>query len=475
MNAGPGAMRVACLLILRLPVQVEKRRDPILAEAPLVIGGRRWDAGAVLDCCTRAAAVGVEPGMRLSQAETLCPDARFVPADEEAYSAIHDTLVDAARRFTPIVETKRLGLVLAEVSGLKRRFDDEADLAHRLVQETSDSSGLDVCLGLSGTRFVAEQAAHAAQSGGACVVPPDEEQAFLSPLDISVLPLDPEMERCLRSLGVRTLGAFANLPRLAVIRQFGSHAGTLYDMACGEDDQPVQADAPPIQLSRSHAFVDPVNDRVSLLAHVKLMTDDLGRQLSSRGYQAEGMRLKAEELCGKIHTLGKTIKPPSSNAEKLSRLGARMLGSMTVGGPVAELSLIVYPLRPFHLGATQLTLFDNAPPEEVSTFSRTLRETLRRLWARFGELSVVVASLVIPPNPSPIQVTTDRHGLPRAIVWREHIREVQCVYELWRERRQWWGQPIERDYFRLGLEDGQMRVVFRDVRTNQWLLERRHI
>jgi DNA polymerase-4 len=468
-------MRVVCLLILHLPMQLEQRRNPALVNAPLIVGGRRWDAGAVLDCCTGAAAAGVEPGMRLSQAEALCPDARFVPADEEAYNAVHHILVDAAKRFTPIVETKRLGLVLAEVSSLKRRFDDEADLAHRLVRETSDSSGLDVRLGLGGTRFVAEQAAHAAQSGEACVVPPDEEQAFLSPLDISMLPLDPEMERRLRSLGVRTLGALANLPRLAVIRQFGSQAGALYDMACGEDDQPVQADAPPLQLFRSHTFVDPVNDRMSLLAHVTRITGDLGRELSTRRYQAEGMRVKVEEICGETHTLGKSVKPPSSSVEQLFRLGARMLGSMTIGGPVTDLSIIVYPLRPFHLGATQLTLFDGAPPEEVSTFSRTLRETLRRLWERFGELSVVVASLIIPPKPSPIQVTTDRHGLPRAIVWREHIREVRCVYELWRERRRWWGQPIERDYFRLGLEDGQMRVVFRDVRTDRWLLERRHI
>jgi hypothetical protein len=52
---------------------------------------------------------------------------------------------------------------------------------------------------------------------------------------------------------------------------------------------------------------------------------------------------------------------------------------------------------------------------------------------------------------------------------------VRCVYELWRERRHWWGRPIERDYFRLELEDGQMRVVFHDVRADRWLLERRHI
>ncbi|MCK4471000.1 MAG: hypothetical protein KAW49_04365, partial [Anaerolineae bacterium] len=97
-------MKVACLLALHLPVQVE-RQHPSLAECPLVVGGWPWDAGAVLDCCPPAAAAGVSPGMRLSQAETLCPTARFVPAQEEVYHVAHDALVASAGRFTPTVET----------------------------------------------------------------------------------------------------------------------------------------------------------------------------------------------------------------------------------------------------------------------------------------------------------------------------------------------------------------------------------
>jgi nucleotidyltransferase/DNA polymerase involved in DNA repair len=484
-----GAMRVVCLMVPRLPVQVVRRWDPGLAQTPLIVGGRRWDEGAVLDCCARATAAGVAPGMRLSQAEALCPDARFVPADEEAYDAAHDALSDGVRHFTPTVETGELGLMYAEISGLKRRFEDDADLAHELMEEAITALGLDVRVGLAGSKFVAQQAARAALVRKPCTVPAGEERVFLSPLDIAVLPLDLEMERRLRSLGVRTLGALARLPRLAVVRQFGGHAAVLYDLACGVDARPVHVDAPPLQLSRSHAFSDPLSDRTPLLACVERMTGDLAEELDRRGYQAEGVRLELVEERGETNSVGKPVTPPSSSADKLLRLTHRLLGSLTVGGPVAELSLIVYPLRPFHLGATQMTLFSGRSSD--GPLGRALRETLRRLRNRFGEMAVAVAALVTPPRPQPLQVTTDLEGLPRAVVlrqgpstlfgtssglaWGERIREVRCVYELWRERRHWWGQPIERDYFRLELEDGQMRVVFHDVQADRWSLERRHI
>jgi len=482
-------MRVVCLMVPRLPVQVAQRCDPGLEHVRVIVGGRRWDEGAVLDCCARAAAAGVAPGMRLSQAEALCPDARFVPADEEAYDAAHEALGDGVRRFSPIVERGEMGLVYAEVSSLNRRFGDEAALAYDLMEEAIATLGLDVRVGLAGSKFVAQQAARAALIRKPCTVPAGEERAFLSPLDIAVLPLDREMERRLRSLGVRTLGALAKLPRLALVRQFGGHAAAIYDLACGVDVRPVRVDSPPLQLSRSRAFSDPLSDRTPLLACMTRMTADIAEELHQRGYQAEGVRLVLMEERGETHSVGRPIKPPSFSADKLSRLAHRLLGSLTVGGPVTELSLIVYPLRPFHLGTTQLTLFSGGASDEP--LGQAIRETLRRLRDRFGEMVIAVAALVTPPSPLPIQVTTDLDGLPRAVVlrqgpptllgtssgsaWGERIWEVRCIYEQWRERRHWWGQPIERDYFRLELEDGHMRVVFRDVADKRWSLERRRI
>lgn len=487
----PNTTRVACIRVAHLPVQVECCLEPTLAHMPLIVGGRPWDAGAVLDCCPRAAAAGVHPGMRLALAERLCPAARFVPAREERYRAAHDALLAAARRFTTTVESADLGLIYAEVSGLQMRFGSEARLAAQLVwaaeQALQESLGQLPSpwaqVGLGNCKFVAEQAACAARPGGSCVVPAGEERAFLSPLPLSALPADPEMQRRLYLLGVRTLGALAALPRLAVVRQFGPRAGPLHDLACGVDSRPVHPAAPPLALERSRTFDNPLVERAPLLACVTQIAAELAEMLARRGYQAEGIQLRLESTTGVAHTAGAQVKPPSADTALLSRLAARLLGRLAPAAAVVALSLTVYPLRPFHLGATQLALYRGALDvvrdvlhSGPSSFCpEPLVEALRLLRARFGEAIILIASLLGPPRPRPIQVTTDPSGQPLALVWPDRIRGVTAIYEAWRERRRWWSLPIERDYFRLETCDGEVRTLFRDLRSGEWMLERRRL
>ncbi len=480
-------MKVAGLLMLHLPVQVERRHDPSLAPFPLVVGGRPWDDGAVLDCCPQAVAAGVTPGMRLSQAEALCPAANFVAAEDEAYQAVHEALLDSAGRFTPTVETGALGLLYAEVSGLERRVGPDEEMARQLLlaaaqalqPDPGQTTEFDIRIGLASSKFVAEQAARAARPGSCCLVPPGEEQSFLSPLPLSTLPADPEIFRRLHLLGIRTLGALAALPRLAIVRQFGPYAGPLHDLCRAIDLRPVDPIRPPLRISRTRTFNDPLTSRAPILAHAHQITTEMAGAISRRGYQAEGLKLQLGEESGKKHSSGTAIKPPSAEPGKLSRLAAGLLNRLSPAGPIVSLSLTIYPLRPFHLGTTQLSFLSsetNTPLDlDQPRQGDSLRETLRLLRERFGEMIVVAASLLGPPPPQPVQVTTDPQGLPRAVIWRDRIREVAAIHETWREDTHWWSRPVERDYFRLETNDGQMRVVFRDLRSDRWLLERRHI
>jgi hypothetical protein len=255
----------------------------------------------------------------------------------------------------------------------------------------------------------------------------------------------------------------------------------------------VQPEAPPLVIERRRVFDDPLFDVPPLLAHAHQMAAELGEALSHQGYQAEGIRLQLK-AGSKVYAAGVPVKPPSADPEKLGRLASRLLDQWlsaepdrTLSSPLTNsqievdaLTLSSYPLRPAYLATTQPDLF----AREQQSHER-LREVLRGLRTRFGELVIVMASLIGPPPPCPVQVTTDPDGLPRALVWRDQIHRVAAVYESWRERRYWWGRPVERDYFRLEISNlahptddaggRQVRVVFRDLRADQWLLEQRRI
>ena len=468
---GCSAVKVACVLISHLPVQVEQKGDPSLAERPLVIGGRPWDPGVVLDCCPQAVAAGVQPGVRLAQAQVLCPTARFVPSCEENYRGVHDALLAAAGCFSPTVETANLGTVYVEVSGLERLFGPDAQLARQLGRRAADATGLAVQVGLARDKFTAEQAARAARPGGVCVVSPGEEVAFLSPLPLDALPADLEMRRRLKMLGIRSLGGLAALPRPAVVQQFGPYAGPLHDLARGIDPRPVSPDSPPLAVERKRILGTALKERSSLLAHIERMATELAKELARRGYQAEGMRLRLEGESSERGSAGVSVKPPSADVEKLCRLAGRCLEKGMLAEPVAVLTLTTYPLRPVYLGETQLSLFGQGQNSRLDR----LREVLRGLRARFGELVIVVAALLGPPPPCQIQVTTGPDGLPRALIRRERIDVVVSIYESWRERRRWWGRPVERDYYRLETAESHVRVIFYDLRGERWLLERRRI
>ncbi|MBN1249916.1 MAG: hypothetical protein JXC32_19795, partial [Anaerolineae bacterium] len=275
--------------------------------------------------------------------------------------------------------------------------------------------------------------------------------------------------RRLDLLGIRTLGEMAALPRMAVIRQFGSHAGFLHDLAAGADPRPVAPDAPPLELRHRTTFRPPTEDQQTLLAAAQRMATALAETLSRQGYQAQGLRIEITDVAEVPHTTATSVEPPTADQGRLARRMQALVDRIRVERPAESLEVVIYPLRPTYLGITQLALFSASHDQRW----RSLQEALRRLRARFGELIVMVASLIHPPEPRAIQVTPSRDGAPAAFIWEERPYRVRLIYEHWRERRFWWARPIERDYYRLEDNGGHVRLIYQDLRTATWWLDRR--
>lgn len=454
-----------------MPVQVEEQRHQLKEEHPCIIGGRPWDPSVVLDCCPAAIEAGVYPGMDLAKAAMRCPEAQFLLADNDSYYAVQQQVDAALRQFTDRIETAGLGSWYVDVADMVRLYPDDEQMAKHMLESAVEHSKLRLQLGMAGHRFTAQQAAYNASYEKPVVIPEKRERAFLSSLPISILPADDELLRRLEILGITNLGTLAALPRLALIRQFGAFAGLLHDMAAGRDPRPVYPEAPPLELRHQYLFEPAADGLPQLHARTEVMCKALGQALQQQAYQAQGLRIQLEDEAQKQHTASGIIKPASADGAQLQRRVVALIQRFTLSEPITSVTVVIYPLRPAYLAASQLALFTAVQDEQLTK----LQHVLLRLRERFGQLIVVIASLVGPPRPQQIHVTTGSDTTPRALVWSDRIIPVHRIYEHWRESRFWWAQPIRRYYYRVEDRTGQVRVVYRDLYGETWWIDRRHI
>jgi hypothetical protein len=76
------------------------------------------------------------------------------------------------------------------------------------------------------------------------------------------------------------------------------------------------------------------------------------------------------------------------------------------------------------------------------------------------------------PSGSPIRVETGPLGLPQAFTWETQTHPVEGIANRWRVDEDWWRQRIWRDYFKVITRTGLMVILFQDLLTGQWYVQR---
>src|SRR5258708_442630 len=112
------------------------------------------------------------------------------------------------------------GAFVCDLRGTERLLGTPIRVARNAVSACGASGGALISGGLGTTPFVARVAASRTTAGAVTEIPAGDEHAFLDPLPLDVLPLDPKVVEELGLLGVRRIGEFLALPR-------GSAAGEL--------------------------------------------------------------------------------------------------------------------------------------------------------------------------------------------------------------------------------------------------------
>ena len=134
-------MRLLHLHRPHLPLELARARasEPF-PPGPLVLGGRPWDPGPVVDASPDARALGVRRGMPLGSAHRLVPEATFIDPDPDADRATVEAAFEALAAFSPGIAGSAdpldaaFGLFEVQVDGLEALWGPEPVLVERLVE-----------------------------------------------------------------------------------------------------------------------------------------------------------------------------------------------------------------------------------------------------------------------------------------------------------------------------------------------------
>jgi len=486
--------RVASIWLPNLAVERWAKGSDCPPDSPVVLTVEGTH-GPIIHAVTKAAAErGARPGARLTDARALDPALAAIPADPEGDSALVERLAKWAGRWSPLVEIDGDGLRL-DVSGVAHLFGGEAelieDIKHRFAQ-----------LELAARVAIAPTAAAAwalSHFGG----------VELAPLHVSALRLEPDTVCTLERLGLKTIGALLDMPRLALARRFRGVEDVVdaLDRMLGSKDEPLTAapaELPPRALVK---LEEPATHPEAAGQALERLIPGLVRELQERHLGARRLTLTGYRVDGTCAVASVATAIPSREPKHLQRLLADKAAELNPEFGFDAFALIADWTE--DLGASQESLVEEPSGE------REVARLVDRLTVKLGPLAVRkphseeshlperasgwIAAIFPapagegrlaagkrggppPPTPSPRgegkrpQRLLDRpeaidviyatpEGMPRRFVWRRAVHDIARAEGPERIAPEWWRQSSSarlRDYYRVEDQAGRRYWIYRE-------------
>ncbi|APT86194.1 DNA polymerase Y family protein [Corynebacterium flavescens] len=284
-------MRIAALWFPDWPIQAARMdadfKGPAIVEK----------SNAVLACDAAARRVGIRRGMRVRQAQAICPEVSIVGSQPDREGALFAELTAGLDAVASSVEVIRPGLVIVDAAAAGR-FHGGEDAAVEMLVDAVSRRGLDATVGVAGEIATALIAARDGQLGA--VIPEGGSREFLEPQPIGVLAAEValdcagELVEQLRRLGLKTLGDLARLPLRQVSSRFGEAGRRCHAIASAAPDRRVAPEPARAELAVKTVLEEPI-ERVDAAAFAaRELAARLHARLREGGWACLRLRVVAE-------------------------------------------------------------------------------------------------------------------------------------------------------------------------------------
>lgn len=318
------------LNITDFAVAVERIKDSSLQRLPLIVatGAVSQKRCLVFDMSEEAYEDGVRKGMSLHNARKYCRLARVVAPRPDLYRKAMVALVNQVRHYTPLVEQGvEDGHLFLDVTGTHRLFGPAPDVALRLRKELRHTLGLNPVWSLASSKLVAKVASRMVRPFGEYIVAPGEEDAFLAPLPLSMLPGITAAEMAvLEDFNVQQIGQLADLSGQQLQIPFRKRGRYLADVSRGRDgDAVVPVQRPGAEISAEHIFAEETADSSEMSTAVEKLVQGLGRRLRHAGMLGQRVWIALNYVDGKMVRRSASQKGGSDNDFMLRTLAREAL------------------------------------------------------------------------------------------------------------------------------------------------------
>jgi DNA polymerase-4 len=262
-------------------VAVERKKSSKLNGIPLIIGGQSR-RGVVAACSYEARKFGVHSAMPMYLALQLCPDAKVISGDMEAYSQHSHDITELIAHKSPSFEKASIDDFYIDASGMDRFFGS-FKWAVKLQKTIVKESKLPISMALSTNKLISKVATGEFKPNAQKQIPIGDEKNFLGPLSIEKIPMiGKQTAAFLYDMGVRTVSTLREMPVKFLVSAFGKNGISLWNKAQGTDNTPVVPYSEQKSISTESTFESDTIDVKKLKSILIAMVEKVGFQLRTQ-------------------------------------------------------------------------------------------------------------------------------------------------------------------------------------------------
>ncbi|WP_206243590.1 DUF6504 family protein [Novosphingobium terrae] len=466
---------------------------PASAPAPLVTALPDHGRRVVASVDRAARALGIRPGMTLTQARGFAPDLLVIDGDpEEDFEGLKRLALWATRHYSPVAAPDPPDGIWIDITGCAERFGGEAPLIKHLYRRVL-ASGFTAQIAVADTAGCAHAVARQVPSGRPTIIEPGKARSALAILPVHALRLGPGVADELRRMGFERVEQLMAAARAPLAKRFGLQLHKRLDQALGHLPEPIEpifaADVPRTRRS----LLEPIGTAEAFAHVIGDLTTDLAALLLRAGLGARHLDLYVERVDGHWQAIRVGTAKPSRDPAHLAKLLGQKIDTIEPGMGVEAMTL-VSPLTEPLAGAQADALAARRGPDLPALIdalaNRFGARHLYQATARSSSMPEREIDLVPPlgraapegwdaalPRPSRMIVPPEKVEVtamlpdhpPAMFVWRGKRYRVARADGPERLHGEWWqseGLEVEtplsvRDYFQVETADGGRYWIYR--------------